>query len=102
MDETLKITCPCCKTVLIVNRKGAILEERKPILDESESTGDRFEDAIKKAKSSKEIAEAKFREAQQKEKDRMARLESMFNDGMKRVKESGEPVEKPKREFDLD
>jgi len=100
MDEELKITCPCCKTILIVDRKGKILEERRPILDES--TGDRFEDAFQKVRSAKEQAEAKFIEAQRKEKERLSRLESMFNEGMKRAQESGEPVEKPQRDMDLD
>lgn len=100
MSDELKITCPCCQTILIVDRKGKILEERKPILEES--TGDRFEDAFQKVRGSKEAAEAKFKEAQRKEAERMARLESMFSDGMKRAQESGEPVEKPHRDMDLD
>jgi len=100
VEDQLKITCPCCNTILIVDRKGKILEERKPILEES--TGDRFEDAFQKVKGSKDAAEAKFKEAQRKEQERMSRLESMFNEGMKRVTESGEPVEKPQREMDMD
>ena len=100
MDDELKITCPCCKTILIVDKKGKILEERRPILEES--TGDRFEDAFKKVKGAKDLAEAKFREAQQKEKDKMSRLESLFNEGMKKAQESGEPPQRPHRDMDLD
>lgn len=102
MQEELRVTCPCCKTVLILDRKGKILEERRPILDEEATTGDRFEDAFKKVRESKEAAEAKFKEARRKESERMSRLESLFNEGMKRAKDSGEPIEKPQREMDLD
>jgi len=100
VDDTLKITCPCCKTILIVDRrKGAILEERRPILEDS--TGDRFEDAFLKVRRSKEVAEAKFTEAQRKERERKAKIESLFNEELKRIKESGD-TSRPKRDIDLD
>ena len=100
MDDTLKITCPCCKTILIVHRrKGTILEERRPILEDS--TGDRIEDAFLKARKSKEVAEAKFVEAQRKERERKTRLESLFNEELKRVQESGD-TSRPQRDIDLE
>ncbi len=100
MDEFLKITCPCCDTILVIDRiKGNIVETREPIVDES--SGDRFEDAFEKVRHAKEAAEAKFTEAQQKERERKAKLESLFNDGLKRAKDEGE-ITRPHRDFDLD
>ena len=101
MDDTIKVECPCCKTVLVVDRhKGTVLEHRKPILEES--TGDRFEDAFLKVKKSKEAVEQKFAEAQRKERERKDKLESLFEKELKRVKESGEEVTKPHRDIDLE
>ena len=100
MDNTLKITCPCCDTILIVDRrKGTILEQRKPIL--KESTGDRYEDAFKKVRDSKTVAEARFESARQEEKTRKERIEALFKEGLKRVKESGD-TSKPMRDIDYE
>ena len=100
MDDVLKLTCPCCDTILIVDRrKGTILEQRKPIL--KESTGDRYEDAFKKVRESKTVAEARFETARREEQTRKERIESLFNEGLKRVKESGD-TSKPMREIDLE
>ena len=100
MEDFLKITCPCCDTILIVDRiKGKIVETRKPIVEDS--SGDRFEDAFEKVRHAKAAAEAKFTAAQRKERERKAKLESMFNDGLKRAKAEGE-ITKPIRDIDLD
>ncbi len=99
-DNTLSVTCPGCGVILIVHRKtGKILEKREPILEQS--TGDRIEDAFKKARESKDIAMAKFEEARARERDRKAKLESLFKENLDRVRESGE-VTKPMREIDLE
>jgi Zn-finger nucleic acid-binding protein len=99
MVETISVICPDCGNILIVNRKtGKILEVRRPLVEDS--TGDRFDDAFKKAKRAEEEAERKFEEARQKEKDKMSRLDKIFKDEMERVKD--EPIEKPLRDIDLD
>ncbi|MCX7011742.1 MAG: hypothetical protein NTW86_04115 [Candidatus Sumerlaeota bacterium] len=101
MDDTIKVECPCCKTILVINRhKGTVLEQRKPILEQS--TGNRFEDAVLKVRKSKEAVEQKFAEAQKKERERKDKLESLFEKELKRVKESGEEIGKPQREIDLE
>ena len=99
-DEFFEITCPDCKTILIVRRRdGKLMETRKPILEES--TGDRFEDAMLKVKRSKGELEKKVEEAREKEKTKMDRLNALFKEGMERSQKEG-PVTKPKREVDLD
>jgi len=100
MDEMIKVTCPECDCILVVNRKtGEVVETRKPILEES--TGDRFQDAFLKVKKSKEIAEEKFRAAQEKEKDKFKKLDALFSEKLKEVKEKGESGP-PERPFDLE
>ncbi len=98
--DFLEIACPECKTVLIVRRKdGKIVEVRKPILEDS--TGNRFADAEKKVRQEKETIARKFEEAKAKEKTKMARLDALFNESLKRVKEEG-PITKPHSPFDND
>ena len=100
MYETIKVTCPCCKTILIVDRKeGKILEERRPILEES--SGDRFQDAMKKVRGQKEFIESKVRDTKKRMQDRKAKLDKIFEEELKKAKEEGLP-EKPLRPIDLD
>jgi uncharacterized Zn finger protein (UPF0148 family) len=100
MDDFLQITCPDCKTVLIVERRsGKIVEVRRPILEES--TGDRFEDAIKKVRERPSAAEKKFRKALENEKSKKAKLDQLFKEKLKQVEESGKEV-RPPNPFDFD
>lgn len=86
---------------MVVNKKtGEVVETRKPILEDS--TGDRFKDAFEKVKKSPEIAEEKFRAAQEKEKNKFEKLDALFKEKMKEVKEKGEDDLPPERPYDLD
>ncbi|MEO8376555.1 MAG: hypothetical protein ABI579_02705 [Candidatus Sumerlaeota bacterium] len=97
--ETLKVTCPDCKNVLLVDKKtGQVIEVRRPILDDS--TGDRFEDARLKVLDSNNRAEKLFQEAKQKEKDKFAKLDAIFKE--KREEFKDQPIEKPERPIDFD
>ncbi|HNM46487.1 MAG TPA: hypothetical protein PKH51_05655 [Candidatus Sumerlaeota bacterium] len=97
--ETLNVTCPDCKNVLVVNKKtGQVIEVRRPILEDS--TGDRFEDARQKVLDSKNRAEKLFQEAKQKEKDKFAKLDALFKEKRDELKDK--PIEKPDRPIDLD
>ena len=98
--ETFKVTCPGCKYVLVIDKKsGNIVETRKPILEES--SGDRFKDAFEKVRHSHELAEEKFRSAREKEKSKFEKLDALFSEKLKEVREKGDdgPPESP---FDLD
>ncbi|MCX7719414.1 MAG: hypothetical protein N2111_13575 [Candidatus Sumerlaeaceae bacterium] len=100
MNDTHNIKCPCCNTILVVDRRtGKIVEERRPILDQS--TGDRFEDAAKKVRERASLAEDKFRQMQKERQSRSAKLDALFKDSMQRVKESGDDS-KPVNPFDMD
>ncbi len=87
MDETIKVTCSCCNSVLVIRRRdGQLLETREPILEES--TGDRFEDAFLKVKGRHDETEKKVAEAQRKEKERLAGADDFFKKALERAQES--------------
>src|SRR5688500_7423107 len=93
MADTLSVTCPCCQSILIVERKtGAVLEERKPILEES--TGDRYEDALKKVRQRPGQANEKFNKFQSEQDAKKARLNALFDERLKEINDSGEDIEK--------
>ena len=100
MIETIKVTCPDCRCILIVDKKtGEVIEKREPILEES--TGDRFEDAFLKVKSAKDRAEEKFRAAQEREKDKKKKLDELFSQKLREVKERGD-TGRPDNPLDMD
>ena len=100
MSDFFEISCPDCKTILVVRRKdGHVVEVRRPILDES--TGNRFEDAIKKVKGQSDAVTKKFAEAKERERTKMDRLNALFDENLKKAKAEG-PITKPDREIDLD
>lgn len=100
MDDTHQVKCPCCNTILIIDRRsGKILDERRPILDQS--TGDRYQDALKKVKERGAVAEEKYRKFQQERSTKMDKLNSLFKDTVKKVEESGEEI-RPQNPFDMD
>jgi len=100
MEDTHEVKCPCCQTILIVDRRsGKILDERRPILEQS--TGDRYEDALKKVKERGSVAEEKFRKFQAEKGSKMSKLDALFKDSVKKVEESGEDV-KPVNPFDME
>lgn len=93
MSDTWQIPCPCCDTILIVERKsGKILEERKPILEQS--SGDRYEDALKKVRQRPGQAEEKYSRFQSEQDAKKARLNALFDDRLKEINDSGEDIEK--------
>ena len=101
--KNFEIKCPDCNTILIVDRlSGKILEVRKPLLEESESTGDRFEDARKRVESSHDRVNEKVEEVQRAQKEKMAKLDALFSERKKEIEDSGEPVEKPDSVFGPD
>jgi uncharacterized Zn finger protein (UPF0148 family) len=99
-DDILKIACPDCKNILVVDRKsGKVLEVLKPIIEES--TGDRFEDAMLKVKRSTNDLEKKVEQARQREREKMDRLNAVFKEGLEKAKDEG-PIKPPSRDWDLD
>lgn len=89
MSDTFNIPCPCCDTILVVERKtGKIIEQRKPILEES--SGDRYEDALKKVRQRPGQAEEKYSRFQAEQDAKKARLNALFDERLKEINESGD------------
>ena len=99
--STYKITCPCCKTILVVNRAtGKILEHREPLVDDP--SGDRFADALRAQKERSEKLTHLFDESlagvEEKEKERR----DIFEESLKQAREEGTDDYKPIKDIDLD
>jgi ribosomal protein RSM22 (predicted rRNA methylase) len=94
MDETIKIKCPCCESVLVIRRRdGKLLETREPIL--KESTGDRFEDAFEKVRGRSKEVENKVAEAKRKEQERLKGADDFFKQALERAKKSDDELHNP-------
>lgn len=92
--ETLNVTCPGCKNVLVVDRKtGKVLETRKPLVEDT--TGDRFEDAKRLVETSQERIEAKAEAARKAQSEKLAKLDSLFKERKKEIEDGGEEIERP-------
>ncbi len=95
-----EIKCPCCNTILVIDRiDGKIVEERKPILEQS--TGDRFKDALIKSRQQKATVERKYKESEEAHKKRSESLKNIFDKSLKKVKENCDKS-KPLTPFDYD
>lgn len=99
--DPFEIKCPGCATILIVDRKtGKILETRKPLLEEGESTGDRFEDARKRVEQAGKRIDEKVEAAKKAQNEKLAKLDALFKERAKEIEESGEPIDRPDNIFD--
>ncbi|MCD4813622.1 hypothetical protein K8S19_08020 [bacterium] len=100
MENYFKIPCPKCNVVLIVDRiTGELIESREPLIEES--TGDRFQDSLKKVKTSPKLAEALFEKSKQAEKTKHQDLDNLFNKSLDQAKKEG-PVKKQMRDIDFE
>ena len=98
--QFFEIQCPCCNTILVIDRiDGKVIEERRPILEQS--SGDRFKDALIKSKQQKVTIEKKFKLSKNAHKKRSESLQNIFNDSLKKVNESNDKS-KPLTPFDYD
>lgn len=96
MSRSLKIVCPCCDTLLVVDSETGDLireERRKPREHRS------LDDALHQVKAQKKEAEAKLQRAMEENKRRHELLEKKFEEARKKAAETDEP---PPRPFDGD
>ena len=85
MDEFLKIKCPNCDAILIINRHTEeIVEVRKPLV--KESSGDRFKDAFEKYKIEKQESEKKFTQTIESMKVKKKKLDEFLKNRLKEIK----------------
>ena len=97
--RTLSITCPSCKTILIVNKDtGAVIEERKPLVENS--SGDRFSDALQAQREHGKKMSAMFTESLSSYSRKEAERRELFEEALKKAKESGDETPEV-RDIDL-
>ena len=97
MADSLKITCPCCSTVLTVDpEQGDILAEDRPKKDVSAS----FENALDRVRSGSKRREDAFSSAFDRTRRLDDVLEKKFEEARKRTEE--DPADRPVNPLDLD
>ncbi|MDD5555689.1 MAG: hypothetical protein PHN82_00390 [bacterium] len=100
MPRTIYVTCPLCGGMLEVHAETGKVVRRFPKRESGES-GDTLTDALKDIREGAARREEKFREAQEKERDKIDRLETAFREKRKEVEESGD-TSRPLRPIDME
>ena len=96
-SEPLILTCPCCGTVLHLDRStGAILLEDRPKKGPLKS----FEEAARENASRQEQARTQLARAMEETKHKDEILEKKFREALKKAEKDETPP--PPRPFDLD
>ncbi len=99
MEKEFKVNCPCCDSILVIDRaSGKILETRKPLVNES--TGDRFKDAFLKRDQDKERLAGAFDNIKEKQEKKKRAAAELFNASLDSAR--NEDAEKPHSIFDQD
>ena len=94
--RVLIVTCPCCSTVLHLDRDtGALLLEERPRKGPVKS----LEEAARENAARQDQARAQLAKAMQDEKNRDEIMEKKFKEAMKKAEKDETP---PPRPFDLD
>lgn len=99
MDRELKIKCPCCDSLIFVDRiSGRIIETRKPLVEES--SGNRLVDAFEKNKLDKEKRSAVFDDMADNLRKKKKLSEELFKSSLEDAKKDKNV--KPHSIFDAD
>jgi hypothetical protein len=99
MDRELKIKCPCCESLLFVDRvSGKIIETRKPLVEHS--TGNRLDDAFQKNREDKESRSSIFDDMADNLAKKKKLSEELFKSSLEDAKK--DKNEKPHSIFDAD
>ena len=98
---TFKITCPCCNTILVVDKvTGEILERREPLVENP--SGDRFADALRAQKDHSKKVSTLFDKSLSGLKEKDTERQNLFEESLKKTREEGIGDYKPIRDIDLD
>ncbi len=99
MEKEIRIDCPCCESLLIIDRvTGKVLECRKPLVEES--SGDRLSDALQKEQQDKEQRAGFFDNIKEQQEKKKQLAEDLFDASLKDAKEQHDV--KPDSIFDAD
>jgi len=98
---TYKVKCPCCETILVIDKvTGEILEHRAPLVENP--SGDRFADALSAQKDRSKKLNNLFDESLSGVKEKETERQSIFEESLKKARDEGPNDDKPIRDIDLD
>ena len=97
LKSELELTCPCCKSALVIDvNLGRIISHREP----ERADKPELDEAARILAAAEARREALFEQSVQAEKGRGDALAKRFEEALRQAKT--EPIERPKRDFDLD
>ena len=92
MAGNLEITCPCCETLIVIDRaSGEILLHKEKV----KSAKGSFEDMVAQLDRQKSEAAKKFEKNIESQKDRSRLLDEKFKEAIARADKSDTPVKNP-------
>jgi sulfate adenylyltransferase subunit 1 (EFTu-like GTPase family) len=92
MPANFEITCPCCETLIIVDRiSGEVLLHKQKEKTNKES----FDAMVSKLEAQKSEAAKRFEKQLESQKDRSRILEEKFKEAMQRAEKDDTPVMNP-------
>jgi sulfate adenylyltransferase subunit 1 (EFTu-like GTPase family) len=92
MAANFEITCPCCETLLIVDRISGEVLLHKP---KEKATKESFDAMVSKLETQKSEAAKRFDKQLESQKDRARILEEKFKEAMQRAEKDDTPVLNP-------
>jgi hypothetical protein len=98
VGSQLKVECPCCRTVLVIDKEqGIVLESIQPVNPRKEAS---LSDAQKVLGEESSRIHDKYRQIVEADKGRGATMDKKFKEFLEKSKD--EPSQKPLRDIDLD
>lgn len=97
-ESTIKVTCPCCGAMLVVDPVlAAVLDHKVPARPQATIE---LKDAVRHLQDEATRRDEKFQQLKEAERDKAKILDRKFQELLKKAKE--EPLEKPIKDIDLD
>jgi hypothetical protein len=97
-DRPIEVTCPCCKSKLVVDPQLAVVLSHVPAPKSSPDVD--FDDTSRILEEQARKREDKFRDSWDAERKKEDVLNRKFEEALKKAKD--QPSEKPLRDFDLE
>ncbi len=96
MAKNFEITCPCCETLMVIDRvSGEILLHK----EKERKTGQSLESMVSNLETQKSEMAKRFEKQLESQKDRSRILEEKFKEALERADKSDKPYINP---MDLD
>ena len=98
MSDTITVTCPHCKSALVIDVSAGVVVEHTPPVRTKEKID--FDDRLQQMQAEKARSADRLAEAMREEKDKDRLLEDKFRSLMEKAKD--DDGSRPIRDIDLD